>query len=348
MSRMGFTVKQTGFKPCFRFRIIGHRIPLLKQKCEFGTATPGPCRCAATTCCEIRLSRSSLTAINLSVAVIALGLTPFFKKTAIAGGIEPLIAALGSGLIAALISVALLRGAASGQLACLFRGSSVKHLLVVGVIASGIVTLLAAFALVETTATNRSLFQSLYPAATVVFAWLMLGERLRGKQYASIGMMLVGLFLVNGTGGGVRFGTAFWLLAATLPLVGFSDAYAKRFSGEVSPLLFSAGRNVYGLVFLLLCLPAVPQPALEPDAGWLWLVAAGLSTSIGVFAFYKAMDRIEASLVAAFVSLAPLTTAGAEIYFRGLRLAFTQWLGVALVIIGAIALALMIRNRTAD
>ena len=290
------------------------------------------------------MSRSSLTAINLSVAVLSLGLTPFFKKTAIAGGIEPLVAALGSGLVAALASVALLRGAAADQLACLFRGPPVKHLVVVGFIASGIVTLLAAFALVDTTATNRSLFQSLYPAATVVFAWLMLGERLRGKQYASIAIMLVGLFLVNATDGGVRFGTAFWLLAATLPLVGFSDAYAKRFSGEVSPLLFSAGRNLYGLAFLILCLPAVHQPSLEPSAGWLWLAAAGISTSIGVFAFYKAMDRIEASLVAAFVSLAPLTTAGAEIYFRSLRLEYTQWLGIALVIIGAIALAVMMRR----
>ena len=162
---------------------------------------------------------------------------------------------------------------------------------------------------------------------------------MRALQYAIIALMLCGLFLMQNPGGAIRLGTGFWLLALTLPLIGFSDAYAKRVGRNLSPNLIGAGRHVYGLVFLALCAPFVPLPDWQGGlGGWGWLLAAGVALAAGVFAFYYAMRAIKASLVATFVSLAPLVTAAAEMVLLDLRLDAMQWGGLGLVIAGAIAL----------
>lgn len=91
-------------------------------------------------------------------------------------------------------------------------------------------TLLVVQALTVTTATNRSLFQSAYPAATLLFAHVLPGGRLRIAQYAAVSLLMGGLLLINWDnddalrfGFGFGFGSGFWLLLATLPLIRLRD-----------------------------------------------------------------------------------------------------------------------------
>ena len=62
-----------------------------------------------------------------------------------------------------------------------------------------------------------------YPAITLLLARLWLGESLRRIQYVAVAVLMAGLLLINGDMQTLWLGSGFWLLLATLPLIGFSD-----------------------------------------------------------------------------------------------------------------------------
>lgn len=279
--------------------------------------------------------------LNAGLTVLAFGLAPFFKKAAIETGVAPWPLALGTVCVAAVFTllVALRHHAPVGR--CLFDRRAMLPLAVIGIVATGLVTLLVSYALSSTTATNRSLFQAAYPAATLLFAHMMLAERLHKLQYAGVSLIMVGLLLANGSHGPVRFGPGFWLLALTLPLIGFSDALAKRLTRRFTPLTLAAGRNLYGAAFVLLTAPLIDLGVWPSVLGWLWIVAAGLCQGLGVWSMYRALDGNKASLVASLVATAPLVTVVLEMSLLELSLDTVQWLGIALVVLSA---ALLVRS----
>lgn len=191
-----------------------------------------------------------------------------------------------------------------------------------------------------TTATNRALFQSMYPVATAVFARLLLGERLGAPSYGVIVAMTAGLFLMNSSGEGLVLGTPFLLLAATLPLIGLADVYAKRSLADADPLFVAVGRLVAGSMVIWLVVPFASDPswatALE---AWPWVLLAGFAMAGGILGLYRAMDTAGASLAAAFAGLAPVVTAAMEWALLGTGFLPVQMAGIAVVIAGAVILA---------
>ena len=282
--------------------------------------------------------RSHWLLVNIGLTVSAFGLMPFCKKAAIEQGATPGEVAVVTLVVAAVASLLILARQQPSSLRLLIRGRHVLPLLILGFLAGGLVTVLVAYALTFTTATNRSLFQAAYPAATLLFAHAMLHERLSLGQYLSVAGIMLGLLLMNGLGDNLRFGLGFGLLALTMPLIGFSDVHGKRLTEHVSPVLVACGRNVYGAVSVLLLAPwlfAVGVPALME---FLWLAAAGAAQAIGVWTLYRALESGRASLVASLIATAPLITVLAEASLLDLELDKWQWLGVAVVVLAAFEL----------
>lgn len=276
--------------------------------------------------------------LNVMVAVGALGAMPFFKKAAIAGGLAPLSLAVAAGVAAALTAVVLTRP--HGLLQPPFP-RRLWAVAVIGVLASGVVILLNAFALSFTTATNRSLFQALYPAATALFAWLLLRERVRASDGLLIAAVTGGVVLMNAAGAGLTNNPGFWLLAATLPLVGFSDAYAKRTLGGVPPGPLATGRFAFGALFLLLAAPVAGDGlAGASAAAWGWGLLGGACAALGILAFYRAMGARPAGVVSALVATAPLLTAVLEAAFLHQRFTPLELAGGVLAVSAAALLAL--------
>ena len=276
--------------------------------------------------------------VDIGLTVTAFGLMPFCKKAAIEQGAAPGEVAVVTLVVAAFVSLLILARQQPGSLGLLVRRGHIGPLVLIGVLAGGMVTLLVAYALTITTATNRSLFQAAYPAATLLFAHVMLHERLSLAQYLSVGAIMLGLLLMNGLGDDFRFGLGFGLLALTMPLIGFSDVYGKRLTENLSPVLVAGGRNLYGAVFVLLLAPwlyAIDLPALDSLG---WLAAAGAFQAIGVWTLYRAFETGRASLVASLIATAPLITVLAEFSLLDLVLDRWQWLGIAVVVLAAFEL----------
>ena len=275
---------------------------------------------------------------NVSLTVAAFGLMPFCKKAAIEAGSTPGEVAIVTLVVAACVSLLILMRQRPSSLGQLVRGRHVVPLMLIGVLAGGMVTLLVSYALTITTATNRSLFQAAYPAATLLFAYAMLRERLSPPQYLGIAAIMFGLLLMNGLGEGVNFGLGFGLLALTMPLIGFSDVYGKRLTDDIPPVLVASGRNFYGALFVLLLAPWLWTVGMPGLTGLIWLVAAGAAQAIGVWTFYRALDTGQVSLVASLTATAPLVTVLAEVGVLGLELGKWQWAGVLVVVLAAFEL----------
>jgi probable blue pigment (indigoidine) exporter len=235
---------------------------------------------------------------------------------------------------------AALRGQANG----LFKLGGRQRLAVlsVGALGSGLVPLLAVLAMTETSASNRALFQSAYPAATAIAARLLLGERLPATAYAWIAAICSGLALVNVDFQSTRLGIGwpFWALFATLPLIGLADVIAKRSLATLSPEVVAAGRAIGGAALLLFTLPLFGSGGLRSLAAALpWVVLAGICMAGFAVGLYQLFDRTRASIAASLIALAPLVTLAAELALLDAALRPVQALGFAIVLAAVLVLA---------
>lgn len=266
-------------------------------------------------------------------------MAPIAKKAALAAGTTPLSLSIAVTAVAAAAALGFFGRSGLGAFSGYGWGAYARVLLV-GVMGSGAVVVLAVYAMTETSATNRSLFQAMYPMATAVSARLLLGERLKPVSYVLITVMCLGLFLVNSSDGRLVSGRAFWLLAATLPLVGLSDVIARRSLRDAQPAFVTLGRLLFGLLALCGLIPFTQVGDwVTLVSHWPLVLAAGLAMAGGILGLYRAMDVAGASLAAAFVALAPVVTAAADGYLFGTAFSVRQLLGIALTVAAAAVLA---------
>jgi drug/metabolite transporter (DMT)-like permease len=278
-------------------------------------------------------------AVNAGISIVGFGLAPLLKKIAIEGGVTPWMVSLVSACGAVIVSILILGRLSPQNIGQLFDRRHFMPLLIIGIVATGLVTLLAAIALSSTTATNRSLFLSAYPAATLLFAHLILGERLRPQQYVAIALLLVGLVGMNDSSAGLKFTQGFWLLLVTLPLIGLTDVYSKRLVSDIRPLVLATGRNLYGTLFIAVVALFVELGDQLSVGQAVALLVAGGCQGIAVWTLFRAFERSKASLVSSLVAASPFVTLSLEVTFLELRLTPVQWLGMFIVIASAIWLA---------
>jgi drug/metabolite transporter (DMT)-like permease len=173
----------------------------------------------------------------------------------------------------------------------------------------------------------------------LLFAHLILGERLRPQQYVAIALLLVGLVVMNDSSAGLKFTQGFWLLLVTLPLIGLTDVYSKRLVSDIRPLVLATGRNLYGTLFIAVVALFVELGDQLSVGQAVALLVAGGCQGIAVWTLFRAFERSKASLVSSLVAASPFVTLSLEVTFLELRLTPVQWLGMFIVIASAIWLA---------
>jgi len=261
---------------------------------------------------------------------------------ALAGDASASLVAFGSALVTAIFIVAWLSMTGGIKRLSGLSKRQMLPLLINGALGSGFVSLFGILAMTETSASNRALFQSAYPAATALAARLLLGERLDWRSYVLIGMVCGGLLLMNlrGSGGISLSGWPFWLLLSTLPMIGLADVIAKRALSDQVPEVVAAGRAVGGCLVLALALPWLVSDFDGSLARiWPWLVLSGVCMAAFTVALYHVFERTFATVAASLIALAPLLTLVAEMGLLGLSLTIVQWAGFALVLASVVLLA---------
>ena len=200
-----------------------------------------------------------------------------------------------------------------------------------------------------------------YGGLTVVLAVVFRGESLTllqalGATIATVGVILTGVAFGGGlrgirfAGPGVVFAIVSLILFAAMTIG--TDIVLER-TGFIEVLLVSRSANaVISVLVLILAMTALRGPAApllqgdDADGGRLdkrvlaAVVVAGLLDVVGLLSFAYGLEVAETWLVGLASSFGPAVTIVVAVAFLGERLKPIEWVGLAGVLVGMIAIGL--------
>ena len=200
----------------------------------------------------------------------------------------------------------------------------------------------AQWALVEGAANRTSILMFTMPFWTLLIAWPVLGERVRGAQWAAVACAAAGLMVVlqPWTAGGVTAST-FKVLAASL----FWSAgviQIKRMLARAPIDLLSM--TAWHLVFGALALLAIAAAFGERPVSWTprfmtaLLVTGLLSTAFGWVLWVYLLNKLPAGMASMMTLLVPVVAVTSTSWQLGEPLAPSDGLGIALILGGLVIL----------
>jgi uncharacterized membrane protein len=194
---------------------------------------------------------------------------------------------------------------------------------------------------------------AIYPLVTVLLARVFLGERLKGIQFAGIGLSLFAIVFLNREGSVSRadlYGSSAWLSLTLVALVlyGVSALLQKLATNRIAAELAFAG-FVLGFLpiaaFILLTdsLHLFSTESIRWDVGrraWIWGTLGGVLNGLGVLASLSAYrSGGKASIVTPLAALYPVVTVGLAVMFLGEKIDTFKMIGIALALAGGTVLS---------
>jgi len=181
-----------------------------------------------------------------------------------------------------------------------------------------------------------------YPFVLVIIAVLFLGERAGWAVWIGVGAGFAGVLLVMRPEFG-SFNRGNLYIFACAVIVGIQLALNRKLSIVSPPLITAFAGAVCASLSLTLLLPGAWQPI--PDGAW-WLIgllvlAGGANQTMLVFAFAHA----DASTLAPFTYSEIVSAVVFGFLIFGTLPAALSWVGIALITLGGIYVARMLRVR---
>jgi drug/metabolite transporter (DMT)-like permease len=192
---------------------------------------------------------------------------------------------------------------------------------------------------------NGAILTSSSPVFILLFAWLMLGERLTTRKLLSIILASIGVIIVVGwdpdASGGVK------ALAGNLALIGAAITWAllsvlaRKFSATLSPLVITTGAIFWAI---LMTTPAMviewrflPVSGLTTPLLWAAVLYLGLVSTAGAFYLWnKGMSMVEAGTGSVFLFLQPVVGALLGWLVLGEHLAPSFFAGGAVILLAVL------------
>jgi drug/metabolite transporter (DMT)-like permease len=162
---------------------------------------------------------------------------------------------------------------------------------------------------------NGAIITSASPAFILLFAWLMLGERLTARKLLSVLLATAGVLVVVGwdTGGDGGGGA----LLGNLALIGAAVTWAllsvlaRKFSASLSPLVITTGAVFWAAVMTTPLMVVewrfLPVQGLGTPLLWGAVLYLGVVATAGAFYFWnKGLSLVEAGTASVFFFLQPV------------------------------------------
>ncbi|MGE4292114.1 MAG: DMT family transporter [Desulfovibrio sp.] len=196
-----------------------------------------------------------------------------------------------------------------------------------------------------TSAAHAGILTSVTPASMAVAAWLLFGERLRGRAGLGVFLAVAGVLALT-VGDAALHGFAGALsgrmLLGDLLVLGAVAGETlflllrKAVREPVSPLAFSTVMNIYGV---LLFLPLAASEALRFDFASVstrgWLAVGWSSAALSVAAYllwFRGVVRVSGGVAGVFTGLMPLTAVSLSFLLLGESITWAQLAGCGLVL----------------
>ena len=196
---------------------------------------------------------------------------------------------------------------------------------------------------------NGAIITSASPAFILLFAWLMLGERLTTRKLLSVLLATVGVIIVVGWdssavgGGGVLFGNLALIGAAiTWALL---SVLARKFSASLSPLVITTGAVFWAAIMTTPIMVVewrfLPAHGLDNPLLWGAVVYLGVVATAGAFYFWnKGLSLVEAGTGSVFFFLQPVVGALLGWLVLGEQLTTSFFIGGGVILLAVLIASL--------
>ncbi|MFC2174450.1 DMT family transporter [archaeon] len=209
-----------------------------------------------------------------------------------------------------------------------------RDFVLLGVSASGLAHLAYTFALNYTSAINFSFLSQTVPLFTIMFAFFMLGERLKKWHIVAGAVMLAGVFLVSTGGEQMALQLGDMLLIGGAIVLGFTNVVAKKLMKRHSAGVIAFWRAVFGAASLLV-VALLLGVDLFPVIG-AYSAASGFLVAVIFMCVYISLRELGASLASLLFLVAPLFSVVLAVVILGEALLFMQVIGGILILLGAL------------
>ena len=192
-----------------------------------------------------------------------------------------------------------------------------------------------------TTATNAGFLLKLTGLTVLPFAYFMLGEKIKKKDFIAFLIMIIGIFLLTTGGILTTSNTGDILIILLVILLGFTNSLAKQIMKDVNPNVVSSLRLIVGNGFLIgFITPFFGQAVFAPlFLQPIWIFIGSILGIITIFGLYKGIELVGASKAIIFFLLSSVFTAMFAFIFLGEVLSYIQWVGGILILTGTYLLA---------
>jgi drug/metabolite transporter (DMT)-like permease len=213
----------------------------------------------------------------------------------------------------------------------------------------GVLGFAGAFALgnwgiARSTASNAALLITVEPTAVILLSPILLGERLRAREWAGAALAVIGgaVVMLNGVPGLTVALAPHWRGDLLLVLSGLAYAsyslIGREVLGRYPALPVTAWSILWGAAAMVPLAAAEwvagHRPRLTPAAVAGTLYLAVVMTALGYAAWNYALERVDAPRAAIFLNIQPLLGALLGVWWLGEPLTAFMVLGGALILLG--------------
>lgn len=193
------------------------------------------------------------------------------------------------------------------------------------------------------TAVNGALITSASPAFILIFAVLLLRERLTGLRVASVGLATLGVIVIIDPAQADFSSSAFTgnlALALAALTWGLYSVLVRQLSGRVNTLFFSFLAPIGGLLLTLptaaIELQTRPIGEITPAVLLGVLYLGAVSTALAMWMWNRAFALVDAGTASLFFFAQPLVGALLAVLLLGQSMTASLWLGGALIAAGVL------------
>ena len=200
---------------------------------------------------------------------------------------------------------------------------------------------------------NGAIITSASPAFILLFAWLMLGERLTTRKLCSVLLATVGVIIVVGWDSGATGGGG--VLLGNLALIGAAVTWAllsvmaRKFSASLSPLVITAGAVFWAAIMTTPLMVVewrfIPVRGMDNPLLWVAVLYLGVVATAGAFYFWnKGLSLVEAGTGSVFFFLQPVVGAVLGWLLLGEQLTRSFFIGGGVILLAVLIASLPSRR----
>lgn len=190
----------------------------------------------------------------------------------------------------------------------------------------------------------------LWAPASVVFAALLLGERVSGLRWAGVGLAFVGTASMNFDPAVFAQGWSLLLVAGASVIYGLGTVLVRRLGGGLDPWAMQAWVALATAPTMVLASLTFETGQIEaarnaPWYAWACIVFGGIVSSIVANAFmFRLLQKYEVSRTTPYLLMTPVISFALAVLILGSRITPQIMLGAALTI-GGVALVALAERR---